>query len=331
MISIIIPTYNVEAYINECLNSLANQTLDKSKFEIIVVDDCSADNTLSLLTNFSKLKNLHILSNDKNAGPGKSRNKAIKHAKGEYLFFLDADDLIVANGLAIIDAYITTHAVDMLIYNWIDYDHYINHIQNTSMHKYNLPTNRSEAISMCIGLKNIDYTNNYKLIRTSVFVDNGLYYPSGLHEDILLTLQFHYFSTSTHLINDTIYIRRSIRQNSTMNTFTPLHIDGLLNAWDAMLAFAKNNATEAEFKQYLRFFYSGISGVIANIIRKINTVDNELERSRLSQFLIEKLSDKAKLFLDEFNDFPVKSTKDKMTINFLNSILIEHCQANDYE
>lgn len=93
LISVIIPCYNLEAYIEKCIESLENQTY--KNMEIICVDDCSKDNTYELLKKLEKqYDNIVVLQNDKNGGAAYARNNALKVAKGEYIGFVDADDYI---------------------------------------------------------------------------------------------------------------------------------------------------------------------------------------------------------------------------------------------
>ena len=91
--SIIIPNYNKEKYIDECITSILNQTIDKSKYEIIFIDDCSSDNSLDVI---SKYDNIKILHTDRMLAGG-ARNAGIKAAQGEYLIFLDSDDYLCSN------------------------------------------------------------------------------------------------------------------------------------------------------------------------------------------------------------------------------------------
>ncbi|HWJ80108.1 MAG TPA: glycosyltransferase family 2 protein [Niallia sp.] len=89
LVSVIIPTYNVEKYIKQCINSVLAQT--HKNLEIIIVDDCSADNTLKIVQSYADSR-INILINKENKGPSYSRNRAIEKAKGEWIAFLDSDD-----------------------------------------------------------------------------------------------------------------------------------------------------------------------------------------------------------------------------------------------
>ena len=92
-ISIIIPVYNVEKYISQCLDSAINQSL--KDIEIIIVDDCGSDNSMDIAQEYAKNDSrIKIIKNSQNQGPFTSRNNAVLAANGEYLVFLDSDDFL---------------------------------------------------------------------------------------------------------------------------------------------------------------------------------------------------------------------------------------------
>ncbi len=108
--SIIIPNYNKEKYIGECLNSIKNQTLDKEKYEVIFIDDGSSDNSVEIASKY----NVKILHTNR-ALAGGARNAGIKEAKGEYLVFIDSDDFLCANDvLENLDNHITDEDIVFL-------------------------------------------------------------------------------------------------------------------------------------------------------------------------------------------------------------------------
>ena len=92
-VSIIIPVYNVERYISECLDSCINQTLQD--IEIIIVDDCGSDKSIDIVKEYAKKDSrIKIIYNKQNQGPFVSRNNAAIKASGEYLLCLDSDDFL---------------------------------------------------------------------------------------------------------------------------------------------------------------------------------------------------------------------------------------------
>lgn len=95
LISWIVPAYNVEKYIIDCLNSLVSIGLPKDCFEVLVVDDGSTDNTLSLTEGFAaKHPSIKVFTQE-NRGLSITRNRAIEMAQGDYIHFVDADDFII--------------------------------------------------------------------------------------------------------------------------------------------------------------------------------------------------------------------------------------------
>lgn len=97
--SILVCAYNAEKFLKECLDSLINQTIDKSKYEIILVNDGSKDNTQKIA---QKYKDINII-NQKNLGLPEARNTALKNAQGDWIIFVDADDYISLDYLQTID------------------------------------------------------------------------------------------------------------------------------------------------------------------------------------------------------------------------------------
>ena len=94
-VSIIMPVYNDEEFLNESISSVLNQTL--SNIELICVNDGSTDNSLNILNDFaSKYEFIKIFSKE-NEGSGIARNFGMTQAKGEYIAFLDSDDLFIDN------------------------------------------------------------------------------------------------------------------------------------------------------------------------------------------------------------------------------------------
>jgi len=104
IISVIVPVYNVEKYIRDCIDSLLIQTINGLSFveaiEVIFIDDGSPDNSCAIIKEYQKKYSNIILIKQENAGQSVARNNAIKIASGEYIFFLDSDDLLPPDALS---------------------------------------------------------------------------------------------------------------------------------------------------------------------------------------------------------------------------------------
>lgn len=93
MVTVIIPTYNSSKFIEKAIESVINQTY--KDIEIIVVDDCSTDDTCQILQKYEQLPNFKLIVNESNTGVGIARKIGINNAKGEYITFLDSDDYLL--------------------------------------------------------------------------------------------------------------------------------------------------------------------------------------------------------------------------------------------
>lgn len=95
LLSFIIPAYNCAPYIGRCLDSIFAQKIDPDKYEVIVIDDGSNDDTPDILTSYSQKHPNLFYKKQENSGPGVARNNGLKYAKGEYIQFIDSDDYIL--------------------------------------------------------------------------------------------------------------------------------------------------------------------------------------------------------------------------------------------
>lgn len=107
-ISVIIPVYNREKYIGRALRSILNQSIDKSRYEIIVIDDASTDNSEKIIKKYSK--EITLISNKKNLGLPASLNKGINNAKGRFVIRIDSDDYVHKDFLKIPYLFLTLNS-----------------------------------------------------------------------------------------------------------------------------------------------------------------------------------------------------------------------------
>lgn len=98
-LSIVIPAYNAETFLTQCLESIFSQNTEEDDYEVICVDDGSKDNTASILESYTSYSNFHYLSK-RNEGVSIARNIAISLAKGDYIWCVDADDLVLPGALS---------------------------------------------------------------------------------------------------------------------------------------------------------------------------------------------------------------------------------------
>lgn len=117
-ISVIVPIYNVEEYLDYCLESLVKQTIDKSQMEVLLVNDGSPDNSEAICKKFCAQYSFFKYFAKENEGVSKTRNFGIKHAQGKYIAYLDPDDALTENSLENLVSFFDKHEddVDIITY-----------------------------------------------------------------------------------------------------------------------------------------------------------------------------------------------------------------------
>ena len=133
-LSVIIPFYNAENYLQDCLNSLFKQDF-KKPIEIIMINDASTDKSIDIIEK-NKSSIINILSLKNNEGPASARNLGLNHAKGEYIFFLDADDTIQTNTLSTLYYDAIKNDFDLVISDKQIIDKSTNKLKNTFIYDY---------------------------------------------------------------------------------------------------------------------------------------------------------------------------------------------------
>lgn len=119
-ISVVIPVYNVEKYLKQCLDSVVNQTFND--IEIICIDDGSSDSSLDILNEYAKKDDRFKILTQENKGPSYTRNRGIDTAQGKYLYFMDSDDYIEPESLEELYNIAESNSTDCIIFKMINFD-----------------------------------------------------------------------------------------------------------------------------------------------------------------------------------------------------------------
>ncbi len=220
-ITIIIPVYNAGRYLKQLLESIINQTLDFKQIEVIMVDDCSIDNSREIMNQYSsKYKNfisLSLKTNNKIAG--KARNEGVKAANGKYLMFADADDFLPCNACEIMYNTIEKMNADFITANYKNAD------EDGTLWKYpifNLKKYKNFKLSKT------DYNKSFFVLNSSVcnkifnrqFVQkNNLKFLEGVPaEDAYFTNMSFIKSKNVYYIKDIVYYYRQRNNNRGNNS-----------------------------------------------------------------------------------------------------------------
>jgi glycosyltransferase involved in cell wall biosynthesis len=171
-LSIVVPAYNAEKYIENCMVSCISQDLDTADYEVIVVNDGSKDDTEKLVSAMSREHHNIVQIFQENQGNGAARNSGAKNAKGEYILFLDADDYIAHNTLGTLVSMLYEHNLDMLGFSSIN-------VQDSK--KIHAKQAANEVVMDDV-LSGIDFlgTYNYKAEVWWYFIKRSFYVKSGV-------------------------------------------------------------------------------------------------------------------------------------------------------
>lgn len=196
-ISIIVPVYNTEKYLAQCLDSILDQTF--GDFEVICINDGSTDSSLSILLEYANTDSRIKIINQSNQGVSISRNNGISQASGAYIFFLDADDQIFDNTLDKIDL---SSGFDMVIN---DFEYFSNQSSERIYNKPGLSDGKQVLISYLLWRTKI-IMGSY-LVKRQLIIDNNLKFSKGTKygEDWEFNTYLLYLSKSV-LITDLLLV-----------------------------------------------------------------------------------------------------------------------------
>lgn len=221
-VSVIVPVYNVENYLEKCLNSLLTQTFEE--FEVICIDDGSTDHSGRILQSFSKKDNRIRLISQSNQGISVARNVGIEEARGDYLYFVDSDDYLEKNTLEILYSQSVIDKLDILYFNSeLEFE---DDIIKNKFQLYRERFDRKQSYPYILNGKemfSLMYQNNdfrinlpFQFIRREFITDNHLYFLVDLScEDVLFSFVAMLKANRVSHIDKALY-HRLIRSNSLM-------------------------------------------------------------------------------------------------------------------
>ena len=243
-LSIIVPAYNVEAYIAECLDSLLDQGLQDHEYEIIIVNDGSTDNTLKVAEQYA-LKNAQIKVITKpNGGAGSARNCGLDAAIGTYLYFIDPDDFLLPNCLKKLVETAIGNNLEVLTFLSASFSKISpkgKPILEKSKNKLSFTNDLLSPIVTGIDyVAKVNYKNEvwWYLINHKFIKDTGIRFPEGQWmEDTILTLKlFLKVKRLAHIQMDVH--RHRTTPGSAMTSFEPNHYMKVIrDMQDAVVVF----------------------------------------------------------------------------------------------
>lgn len=282
-LSIIIPIYNVERYLEECLDSVLNQVANFD--EIILVNDGSSDRSLEICEKYCVQYPEIIFVNQKNWGLAAARNIGMKRATGDYIVFLDSDDYISRNMCHKIKEYLNLYEVDALFYNAsMQYDipaaeKVMTHLEELD---YQLMPGRdylykafpeSYSSSACLAA----YRTGF-LKRKHIFFSPGVYF-----EDNLFSLKVALEAHSIRCVPDKLYIRRCRDGSIMTGKVTEKKCTDMVSVQRSMWEYLKEKKVDADNVSFTsKFVFAGMLHAIGYINQ---APDEDLKNMQIREFL----------------------------------------------
>lgn len=281
VVSVIIPMYNVEAYLRQCLDSVVGQTL--KNLEIICVDDGSPDRSAEIAAEYvEKYPNVKLIRKE-NGGQSSARNAALDIATGRYVYFLDSDDYLEPDTLESLCARADAEQLDIVFFNAVSFFEN-SEIKEQNNQFVNYYKRKGDYSGVYTGQtiftkmrKNREFFGSpcLEIFRRSLIEDNGIRFYCGIiHEDNLFTFQSTMLAQRTGYINACFYHRR-VHDASTMTTSKSMrNVEGYLVCYAEMLAFMHNRQVEPEAAPVIsEYLYYSIYRNACTIYRSLQLDD----------------------------------------------------------
>ena len=245
-ISVIVPVYNTEKYLPDCLNSVLQQTF--SDWEAICVNDGSLDNCEKILTQYAqKDKRIRVFSQD-NQGVSAARNLALDHAKGDYICFLDSDDELAPTFLEKMYHQITTTSSDLVSCDFQKKGPFTNTQQNS-----NTVAVVYDDVFARFLLKKPKITSSFavKLYRKSVI--ENIRFPKGVKvgEDLVFLYKVLFQSQKAVYYPEKLYFYRVREASATTSCFSEKNILGNFHAAELILEYFKDKKLSSKVRRLL--------------------------------------------------------------------------------
>ena len=289
-VSVVIPVYNVEKYLVECIDSVINQTF--KDIEIICVNDGSTDDSLAILEYYAKLDDRIKIITQENRGLGNARNVGMRHASGDYLIFIDSDDYISLDTIAKLYNNSISNGSDIVIFKIARFD-------NEGNVNYKLPGFDFDDFFEEVDFNNFSFTYSdikkyvmnesfsacLKFYKKEIFdKQDDLIFPEGIaYEDVPFHIKIMLYANKISFVPEFLYYYR-FNPNSIINTSS--NGDDIFIICDMVESFLRKNYYYAEFKEEFELFK--ISQIF-NYLLTTNTEDYFLmAKKEFSEMSIEK-------------------------------------------
>ena len=253
LVSIIIPIYNAEKYLNKCLDSVCNQTY--SNLEIILIDDGSNDRSLFFCKEREKIDHRIRVISKQNEGQGKARNIGLEMMTGEYALFVDSDDYINLDMVRYLLEVAENYGADMVqcLYEEVEETQKIDYTRRIEYQNKKIRVeNRNHRGLLCYYTADIIPVN--KLIHKSLLVENR--FPEGVfYEDKHLMFRLRHQAKKIVYVDEPLYYYVQSSNSTMRNKLDEKRIKSSFIVADDLLTFCEKNQLREDYDSELSGYY----------------------------------------------------------------------------
>lgn len=261
-VSVIVPVYNVEKYLDQCVRSITNQTC--RDIEIILVDDGSKDKSGRMCDEWARRDKRVKVIHKENSGISDTRNLGIENARGDWILFIDSDDWYEKeNHIETLLSFAKQNDSDIVCFN------YKRFFEKTQAFSDTLCHSEMPNPSLLYMVDNKIFTSSacLKLIKKSILTENNIFFEKGvLSEDIEFNAKFLLTTGKISFCEDCVYVYR-LRENSITNSVSPKHVENIIHI---IRKLSQADPRTEEYNSFLAFQYCTllINAHIAKVDRK---------------------------------------------------------------
>lgn len=283
LLTVIIPVYNAEDYLEECLNSVINQTY--RYVEIIVVNDGSTDDSLMILNKYStEYGNIKVISQE-NAGQSSARNRGIEHASGKYISFIDADDYILPNTFEELVGEIEDNYLDLIRFSAEPFTD--NMKMNLNKKQYNFDayfdSKKVYSKAQSLQLNNLYFSPSPVLfiLKKDTLINNNIRFKPGIiHEDELFTVEI-FLNVNNMMYKPSSFYKRRYRPSSTMTSKSILARKKSFDSKCVVLDELHNLFSHYNKKNEIALIKKRIRVITASLFNNYDEIDMKYKMSHI--------------------------------------------------
>lgn len=297
LVSIVIPAYNVEDYVEECVNSILKQTY--TEYEVIIIDDGSSDNTYKICKELASKNPKVYIYQQENQGVSSARNKGLEVAKGNFIVFVDADDIVSPYYVEVLVKLASQGDLGM-----VGYTSEFEKLENKERNKIICENTKSIIDDILCGKKYDGYLWN-KIFKQSIIKKEQIKFKQNITiwEDLLFVLEYLYYSSSAIISGSKLYYYR-YRKSSAVNS---MELDKYKSKYEIISEIKKSEFTQNNLcKNKIKKLYYELTLSYCNQLLICNQDSNEVNTILDTIIVKDLISCKKTIFIIKYIYLRVK-------------------------